>query len=50
MQIIVYTAWHIWKERCRRAFDKKAVSPTDLVHLIQADILAERSVLTPMHE
>ncbi|KAF8730793.1 hypothetical protein HU200_016656 [Digitaria exilis] len=41
-QILLYTAWHIWKERCRRVFDNKTMAPTDLATIIQGDILAQR--------
>lgn len=47
LQILVYTVWHLWKERCRRAFDNKPISPADLVQKIQGDIIAERLATMP---
>jgi hypothetical protein len=29
IQLIIYTPWNIWKERCRRIFDNKTLQPTD---------------------
>jgi hypothetical protein len=37
--IIVYTAWNLWKERCRRVFDNKAQNEQNLVAVIKADVL-----------
>ncbi|KAF8690821.1 hypothetical protein HU200_041216 [Digitaria exilis] len=38
VQLLVYTAWNLWKERCRRVFDNKGMSPANLVAIIQQDI------------
>jgi hypothetical protein len=38
LQRVVYTAWHIWKERCRRVFDSKGISVTQLQELIRHDL------------
>ncbi|KAF8731670.1 hypothetical protein HU200_000388 [Digitaria exilis] len=35
---VIYIAWNIWKERCRRVFDNKAMSMPQLVLLIKQDI------------
>ncbi|KAF8653131.1 hypothetical protein HU200_062575 [Digitaria exilis] len=37
-QIIIYIAWNIWKERCRRVFDNKEMMVSQLVILIRQDI------------
>ncbi|KAF8760504.1 hypothetical protein HU200_010127 [Digitaria exilis] len=34
-QMVIYTAWNLWKERCRRVFDNKAMMVTQLVLLIK---------------
>ncbi|KAF8693487.1 hypothetical protein HU200_038884 [Digitaria exilis] len=35
---VIYTAWNIWKERCRRVFDNKEMTVPQLVLLIKQDI------------
>lgn len=42
IQVMIYTAWNLWKERCRRVFDNKALSPTDLTAIISQDIALYR--------
>ena len=37
-QIVVYTAWNLWKERCRRVFDNKAMDVQHLLDSIKDDI------------
>jgi preprotein translocase subunit SecA len=37
-QIVVYKAWNLWKERCRRVFDNKATDVQLLLASIQDDI------------
>jgi hypothetical protein len=44
LQLIIYTTWGIWKERCRRIFDTKSVRPAELCSVIRNDILTYRSV------
>jgi hypothetical protein len=44
LQLIIYTTWGIWKERCRRVFDTKSVRPAELCSVIRNDILTYRSV------
>ena len=38
IQIMIYTAWNLWKERCRRVFDHKELSVDQLVAIIKSDI------------
>ena len=38
IQIMIYTAWNLWKERCRRVFDHKELSVDQLVAIIRNDI------------
>ncbi|KAF8727899.1 hypothetical protein HU200_018467 [Digitaria exilis] len=38
-QTVIYIAWNIWKERCRRVFDNKAMMAPQMVALIQLDIV-----------
>jgi mannosylglycoprotein endo-beta-mannosidase len=42
MQVIIYTLWNIWKERCRRVFQNVAVPADRLAHSIKQDIMAYR--------
>jgi hypothetical protein len=37
MQKLIYTVWHLWKERCRCVFDNKAMAQGDLPPLIKQD-------------
>ncbi|KAF8715442.1 hypothetical protein HU200_027092 [Digitaria exilis] len=37
-QTVVYIAWNIWKERCRRVFDHKSLTISQLILLIRQDI------------
>ncbi|KAF8780482.1 hypothetical protein HU200_001607 [Digitaria exilis] len=37
-QAVLYIAWNIWKERCRRVFDTKEMNASQLVLLIKQDI------------
>jgi hypothetical protein len=41
-QIITYTTWNIWKERCRRVYDNKAMTETQLTALIRQEVAAFR--------
>jgi hypothetical protein len=38
ISMAVYTVWHIWKERGRRIFDQKSLTPSELAGLIKADL------------
>ena len=38
LQAIIYTAWNLWKERCRSVFDNKAQRPSQLVEVITQDL------------
>ncbi|KAF8652259.1 hypothetical protein HU200_062895 [Digitaria exilis] len=42
VHIITYTAWNLWKERCRRVFDNKAYMPQQLLECIRHDVGALR--------
>ena len=42
MQVIIYTIWNVWKERCRRVFQNKAINYDQLVQITQQDIIAYR--------
>jgi hypothetical protein len=35
---MIYMAWNIWKERCRRVFYNKALPPNKLQALIQSEV------------
>ena len=39
-QTITYTIWNIWKERCRRFYDNKALTAPQLTGLIRQDVAA----------
>lgn len=49
-RLLIYTAWHLWKERCRRVFDNKSLQPSHLASIIQSDISAERLAWNPLSE
>jgi hypothetical protein len=38
MQKSIYTVWHLWKERCRRIFDNKALQPNVLATAVKLDV------------
>lgn len=47
VQVIIYTAWNIWKERCRRNSDNRSFERADLCCVIRQDIVNYRmAVLT----
>ncbi|RCV40507.1 hypothetical protein SETIT_9G059800v2 [Setaria italica] len=35
---LVVTAWNIWKKRNRRIFEQKALTPPQILQMIQDDI------------
>jgi hypothetical protein len=37
-QAVLYIAWNLWKERCRRVFDNKEVGVSQLVIFIKEDM------------
>jgi coenzyme F420-reducing hydrogenase gamma subunit len=39
VQVIIYTAWNIWKERCRRNLDNRSFERADLCCVIRQDIV-----------
>lgn len=47
-QIITYTIWNVWKERCRRFYDNKALTARQLAGLIRQDIEALRAALSTL--
>jgi hypothetical protein len=36
LQVLIYTVWNLWKERCRRVFDNKAMSQVQLTAIIKS--------------
>ena len=48
MGMVVYLAWHVWKERCRRVFQNIALTPHRLVELALMDyeafVVANRGI------
>ena len=40
--VIVYTAWNLWKERCRRVFNNKAQNEQHLLPAIKDDVQAHQ--------
>jgi hypothetical protein len=45
-QVLIYTIWNIWKERCRRVFQNVAISADQLAATIRQDILTYRHAYT----
>ncbi|CAL5041844.1 unnamed protein product [Urochloa decumbens] len=45
LQTAIYTIWNIWKERCRRVFENKSLTSTQLVDIIQQDVAAYKMAL-----
>jgi hypothetical protein len=39
LQKVVYTMWNLWKERCRRVFQNKAMTSDQLMQQIKNDVL-----------
>jgi hypothetical protein len=37
-QKFIYTIWIIWKECCRRVYDNKAMTGSQLLHTIKLDV------------
>jgi len=37
-RLITYTAWNLWKERCRRVFDNKACTTQEIIQQIANDV------------
>jgi hypothetical protein len=42
MQVIIYTIWNIWKERCHRVFQNKALTTDQPMQITRKDILDYR--------
>jgi hypothetical protein len=38
LQKLIYTVWNLWKERCRRVFNNRAVQPIVNANAIQLDV------------
>jgi hypothetical protein len=38
LQRVIYTAWNLWKERCRRVYDSKAITEAQLESIIKLDV------------
>jgi hypothetical protein len=38
LQKMIYIVWNIWKERCRRVYDKRALTADHLLSKIMADV------------
>jgi hypothetical protein len=43
LQVIIYTVWNVWKERCRRIFQNIATHADHLAGLSKQDVLAYRA-------
>jgi hypothetical protein len=43
LQVIIYTVWNVWKERCRRIFQNIATNADQLAGLSKQDVLAYRA-------
>jgi hypothetical protein len=48
LQVVIYTTWNIWKERCRRVFPGTGITFDQLAGIIKHDILAYRVANTSM--
>ena len=44
-----YIAWHLWKERNRRVFDDKDLTPRAMVNMIRDDVTLLSEALRPTH-
>jgi hypothetical protein len=42
LQVVIYTMWNIWKERCRRVFQGTEITFDQLPGIIKHGILAYR--------
>jgi hypothetical protein len=38
MQKLIYIAWNLWKERCQRVFDNKALAHEAIHMIIKQDV------------
>jgi hypothetical protein len=45
MQLIIYTAWNIWKERCRRIFDNKSLQSAEICANIRTAVASYHSAI-----
>lgn len=42
--IMIYTVWNIWKERNRRVFERKTVTPRRILQLIKDELATRLAV------
>jgi hypothetical protein len=42
---IITTIWNIWKEQCRRVYDNKAMTETQLTALIRQEVAVFRQAM-----
>ena len=40
--LMIYTAWNVWKERNRRVFDQKSITPSEVLQLIKNEIMERK--------
>jgi hypothetical protein len=40
LQVIIYTIWNVWKERCHKVFQNITISPEQLAGIIWQDVIA----------
>jgi hypothetical protein len=38
IQKVIYIVWNLWKERCRRVFDNRAMPVNQLLSIIKEDV------------
>ena len=36
--VVIYGAWHLWKERCRRVFQNSSMSERQLLEMLKDDL------------
>ncbi|WVZ83488.1 hypothetical protein U9M48_030630 [Paspalum notatum var. saurae] len=49
-QAVIYAAWNIWKERCRRKYDNKAMTAVQVANLVKQDLsLFLMATVSPAH-
>jgi hypothetical protein len=48
--IMIYSAWHIWKERNRRIFENKSVHPRRILQMIKDELELRASACRGLQE